>query len=279
MPRSAQDQVGWGANIPDAMDAVQVREDRRMISASVGRAGANRARDVELVQRLLRRHLIASGGAPLLMDGLVGPATIGAIEQFQRMGSGDSMVPGILKPGSADVARLVSRVARRGAVLRLSEKGKTLLRSIERLRLEPYDDQTGQPVSAWVPGATIGFGHLISAAEWPRYAQGISREAAELLFSRDLQPFEACVNRAVVVDLYPIEFDALLMLAFNIGQQALRTSSVVAILNDPSAKTAYPDLESAWKAWIRSQSKVSPGLVRRRACEWDIFAKGVYRQW
>jgi lysozyme len=82
-----------------------------------------------------------------------------------------------------------------------------------------------------------------------------------------------------MVELYQIEFDALLMLAFNIGAEGFRTSSVVKLLNEPTARTTYRDLESAWKAWNRTQGKVSRGLVQRRACEWNIFARGAYRQW
>jgi lysozyme len=42
-----------------------------------------------------------------------------------------------------------------------SDDGTALLKEAEALFLAPYDDQTEKPTSVWVPGATIGYGHLI----------------------------------------------------------------------------------------------------------------------
>ncbi|MDA7416285.1 hypothetical protein PGB34_07900 [Xenophilus arseniciresistens] len=53
------------------------------ISASVGRGGVNRFADVVHVQGLLNEWALASGGALLVVDGLVGPKTIGAILGYQ----------------------------------------------------------------------------------------------------------------------------------------------------------------------------------------------------
>ncbi len=63
-----------------------------------------------------------------------------------------------------------------------------LLKQVESLRLKPYDDQTDQEISAWVPGATVGYGHLIPKAEWPTFKGGISVVQANALFERDLAP-------------------------------------------------------------------------------------------
>ncbi|SEN77526.1 type VI secretion system secreted protein VgrG, partial [Nitrosomonas marina] len=49
--------------------------------------------------------------------------------------------------------------------MRLSEKGIEFLKSIETFRSKPYDDQTGENITQWVKGATIGYGHLISRSE------------------------------------------------------------------------------------------------------------------
>jgi len=47
----------------------------------------------------------------------------------------------------------------------MSNQGMGLLKSIEKLRLKPYDDQTGKEISSWVKGATIGYGYLIDPGE------------------------------------------------------------------------------------------------------------------
>jgi hypothetical protein len=48
---------------------------------------------------------------------------------------------------------------------KISKQGINLLKYIEKLRTKPYDDQTGKKITAWVEGATIGYGHLIKKAE------------------------------------------------------------------------------------------------------------------
>jgi peptidoglycan hydrolase-like protein with peptidoglycan-binding domain len=54
------------------------------IRSSVGRGGSNRAEDVRLVQRLLNDALARDGGQLLAVDGIAGPKTDAAIEQYQH---------------------------------------------------------------------------------------------------------------------------------------------------------------------------------------------------
>jgi GH24 family phage-related lysozyme (muramidase) len=75
------------------------------------------------------------------------------------------------------------------------------------------------------------------------------------------------------------EFDAMVILAFNIGQAGFSNSSILKMVNDPSATTSYTTLENAWKAWDKSQGKVSRGLKNRRQTEWNIYNKGIYAKW
>lgn len=161
----------------------------------------------------------------------------------------------------------------------LSAKGESFLKSIEVLRLKPYDDQTGDALDAWVEGATIGYGHLIPKPEWALFKNGVSEPQADTLFKSDLLPFVTAVNRYVDTPLNSHQFDALVILAFNIGVSALSKSSAVAMINNPDAVTPYTNIESAWKAWRKSQGKVNQGLVNRRAAEWKIYTQGVYQQW
>jgi type VI secretion system secreted protein VgrG len=86
------------------------------------------------------------------------------------------------------------------------------------------------------------------------------------------------VKQTIKVDLTQQQFDALVILAFNIGDN-FKNSSVAKLINDPAATTSYDDLESAWKAWNKSQGKEMKGLNNRRAAEWKIYAEGVYEKW
>ncbi|MBL8472384.1 MAG: lysozyme [Rhodocyclaceae bacterium] len=162
--------------------------------------------------------------------------------------------------------------------IEMSEDGLKLLRAVEQLSLKPYDDQTGKETDKWVKGATIGYGHLLAQAEWDSYKDGITETDAIKLFDKDLLPFVKTVREAISVPLAQNEFDALVILAFNIGP-AFKSSSVAKLVNDPKAVTSYASLEEAWKAWNKSQGKVMKGLENRRQCEWNIYSKGKYERW
>lgn len=163
--------------------------------------------------------------------------------------------------------------------LRLSEEGIALLKAIETLAIEPYDDQTGETINQWVKGATIGYGHLILPEQWERYRDGITEAQATALFERDLQPFVDTVALSVTAPLMQNQFDALVILAFNIGAANFKQSSVLQLINDPAADTPYASLEQAWMAWDRSQGEVNEGLKNRRRAEWKIYSEGVYERW
>ena len=165
------------------------------------------------------------------------------------------------------------------STLTMSPLAVTLLQAIETLRLKPYDDQTSDEISAWVKGATIGYGHLIASGEWSTYKGGVNATQAEDLFKADTAPYERTVGQTISVGVQQYEFDAMVILAFNIGHTGFRESSVARLVNDPSLTTQHTTLEAAWKAWNKSQGKVNRGLVNRRVAEWRIYTSGIYARW
>lgn len=94
------------------------------IGQSVGRYGANKERDVKLVQTLLNRALTSndkfkgSGVATLSSDGKCGPRTIEAIEKFQQrvLGWSGSAVDGTVSPNQATWKALNGNVAGTSAI-------------------------------------------------------------------------------------------------------------------------------------------------------------------
>ena len=162
--------------------------------------------------------------------------------------------------------------------MNLSQKGSDLLKSIETLALTPYDDSKPKgTITEWCEGATIGYGHLISKSEWPKYSKGITKEQAEALFIEDAKPMIAAANK-VTRPLKVNELDALVVLIFNIGAQAFSKSSLLKMLNGQSGSN-YATLEEAWKAFNKDRGQVNKGLVNRRNSEWDIWTKGIYKRW
>ena len=164
-------------------------------------------------------------------------------------------------------------------LLAFGPDGVTLLKSVEALHLLPYDDQTGKGITAWVAGATIGYGHLIAKGDWATYKAGLTAAQSDALFATDLAPFVEAVSDSITVGLQQYEFDALVILAFNIGVTGFKGSSVVKLVNFPKAVTAYASLEAAWKSWNKSQGKVMKGLDNRRRCEWKIYTMAPYERW
>jgi peptidoglycan hydrolase-like protein with peptidoglycan-binding domain len=74
-----------------------------ILSASVGLGGTNQRNDVLMVQKLLNAVPIAKGGpAPqLVVDGLCGPKTGGAIQKFQSVNTG--FPDGRIDPGKPNL--------------------------------------------------------------------------------------------------------------------------------------------------------------------------------
>ena len=79
----------------------------------------------------------------------------------------------ITKDKKKDNAKLVHRVVMEKKITRLSNDEKGLLKSVEGLRLKPYDDQSGKEIDLYVKGAAIGYGHLIKQTEWNLYKNGL----------------------------------------------------------------------------------------------------------
>lgn len=165
----------------------------------------------------------------------------------------------------------------------LSKKGTDLLKSVEGFRPTPYDDDTGEEINEWVDGATIGYGHLIGEKEWDQYANGITSEQASQLLAADLAVAENAVRANITITISQNQYDALVLLAYNIGSGAFASSSAANMINNPGAKTEFSTLRDAWVAWkhqnCQASCSVSQGLVNRRQAEWNIYSRGVYEQW
>jgi len=161
-----------------------------------------------------------------------------------------------------------------------SAKGEALLKGIEGLRLQPYDDQTGKAITSWVKGATIGYGFLIgSGDEWTTFKNGITATQAETLYVKKILPYITIVNKTLIVGVSQQQFDALVLLAYNIGETGFANSSVAKLINNPNAKTPYSSLERSWKAWNKSEGEINQGVINRRNSEWNIYLKSVYERW
>ncbi len=145
-------------------------------------------------------------------------------------------------------------------VVRTNAAGLALIKAHEGLRLKAYRD----PVGVW----TIGYGHT-SAAGPPKVTPGmtISRDEAEAILRRDLGKFEIAVTGAVKAPLNDNQFAALVSFCFNVGEGALRSSSVLRRVNERN----FAGVPGRLALWCKANGKVLPGLVRRRKDEGHLF--------
>lgn len=136
-----------------------------------------------------------------------------------------------------------------------------LIKQWEGLRLDAYQDVAG----VW----TIGYGHT-----GPEVGAGqrIDEAAAETILRRDLQRFEDAVDRLVTAALNDNQFGALVSFAFNVGERALETSTLLRKLNAGDYDAVPVELVK----WNRAGGKVVTGLINRRAAEVGLWAKGSF---
>lgn len=144
--------------------------------------------------------------------------------------------------------------------MHINEEGLALIGRWEGLRLEAYRD-LGQ---VW----TIGFGHTATARE----GMVITEAEAERLLRQDLAIFEAAVNNAVKVPLTDNQFAALVSWTYNVGEAAMRRSTLIKRLNNGEFNAVPGELAK----WNRVNGKAIPGLANRRAAEGGLWARGAH---
>lgn len=144
--------------------------------------------------------------------------------------------------------------------MRISENGIEFIRQLEGEKLTAYPDIVG----IW----TIGVGHT-GFVDGKPVARGmaITKEKSKELLTADLKRFESAVNDAVKVTLTQNQFDALVSLAFNIGEGPFARSKLVNKLNAGDKKGAAEQ----FLVWKNAGGRVSQGLLNRRQKEKAMF--------
>ena len=144
--------------------------------------------------------------------------------------------------------------------MKLSQQGNELIKSFEGLRLKAYQCAAGK----W----TIGWGHTGEAV---RKGTVWTRQQADVAFDLDTDRFESCVSSHVgFAAQYQHMFDALVSLAFNIGEQAFEDSTLLALLRAGK----HRDAAEQFTRWNKAKGKFNPGLLTRRTREMRIFLCG-----
>lgn len=125
------------------------------------------------------------------------------------------------------------------------------LRDVERLHLTSYRDTKKH--------TAIGYGHQNTG----RGPWKITKQQAEIFLAQDIKYARGIVRTCITVPMTPGQYDALTSLAFNIGKGRFCRSTLVARFNAGDVGGA------GWEftRWVRSDGRVRPWLIRRRAKE------------
>lgn len=152
--------------------------------------------------------------------------------------------------------------------LKTSAKGIEFIKSWESLKLRAYDDSQGF--------GTIGYGHLIARESITiylpdEYKNGITKEKADQLFREDLIKYERAIERDIKSPLYQNEYDALVSLLFNCGENFFKNNKAPKLYNHLKNKD-YSKAADEFADITRG----GKGLKQRRQDEINIFKNNVY---
>ncbi|MGK2911215.1 MAG: lysozyme [Sphingobium sp.] len=123
----------------------------------------------------------------------------------------------------------------------------------------------GERLKAYVCPAgvlTIGVG---STGPHVKRGMTITHEQSQQLLSKDLVRFEKAVNR--LGGMTQSQFDAMVSLAFNIGEGAFAKSTLVR----KHLARDFAGAAAEFSKWNKGGGKVLAGLVKRRAAEAKLY--------
>jgi len=148
--------------------------------------------------------------------------------------------------------------------MKTSELGEEFIISFEKVRLTAYDDGCG----VW----TIGIGRT----QGVRRGDVCSAKQAFDWFAAELSQYGDVVDACVTQTLNQAQFDALTSFTYNAGATALRSSTLLRLLNAGDYKGAAAQFVRWNKGTVNGKLVELAGLTLRRQAERRIFETGVY---
>lgn len=150
-----------------------------VLSASVGRGGANHRADVKAVQALLNLN----GQEPAVaVDGRIGPGTQGAIDRFQGEKMAMNPLTGLVEPGSATLERLREGMPRGLSVMKLC----AIFAEAAPERIERYFPALQETLRRYDIGSPLRQCHFLAQ---------IGHESGELRYTEEIASGEAYEGR------------------------------------------------------------------------------------
>jgi len=144
--------------------------------------------------------------------------------------------------------------------MKISQKGLKLIKEFEGFKDYTYICPAGVP--------TIGYGTTLIEGIPVYMGMTITEsQASKLLEAQVNDQYAAAVIRNVKVPLNQNQFDALVSWTYNLGEGALKSSTMLKLLNQGD----YASVPAQMMRWTKANGVDLPGLVRRRKAEADLF--------
>jgi lysozyme len=149
--------------------------------------------------------------------------------------------------------------------LKLSYPGVKLIQHFESCLQKKGEHYHAYKCPAGV--TTIGWGHTNHHGKQFDASARWTMEECNEAFLEDMEGFERAVRKNVKVPLQQHQFDSLVSFTFNVGEGALKSSTLLRKLNAGD----YEGAAKEFKRWDKANGKTLPGLMRRRASEALMF--------
>jgi len=143
--------------------------------------------------------------------------------------------------------------------MNLSPDGAKLIKHSEGCQLIAYPD----PATGDKPW-TCGYGQT-----GPEIFRGIvwSQAYADRMFDEHAEKLSKQIEALITVPVEQCQFDAIVSLAYNVGVENVRTSTLLRKLNAGD----YDGAGAEFIRWNRAAGKIMRGLTRRRYAERALF--------
>lgn len=136
------------------------------------------------------------------------------------------------------------------------------------------------PAGIW----TVGWGHALRSADGTRFLKGEKDKAeayrrypemaeaqADALLSDDLARFAPAVDKLVSVDISSEMRGALVSFTYNVGEENLKTSTLLRLLNAGDYAGASEQFAVWNKGTVNGKRQELKGLTKRRHAEMLLF--------
>jgi lysozyme len=141
--------------------------------------------------------------------------------------------------------------------MKLSDKGLEKLHQREGLRLKPYLDTKG------IPTIAMGNTYYLDGKKVTMKDKPLTLEQAKMLGNATANNFASQVDTVVKSAVNQNQFDALVSLAYNIGINGFKKSTVLKLVNK---NPADPKIKDAFLMWIKNKE-----LIGRRNSEIEQY--------